>query len=204
MRVGTKSVLFGYHAFWLHPFFVAEAWRRLYGFPRDLRLWACFLLHDIGYLGKSNMDGADGETHPAVGAKIIGALFGQEWHDFCLFHSRHYAAAQGKPTSRLCVADKLAFTLYPTWLCVLLCRLSGEMSEYLDNAARTNVDAMLRKPNDLSMRAVCALEGVRCAGRDRDAWAWQRELSIYMDSWVVRNPEGGLDPSAVNTWRAAR
>lgn len=26
MRIGTKSVLFGAHAFWIHPFFVALAW----------------------------------------------------------------------------------------------------------------------------------------------------------------------------------
>ena len=30
MRVGTKSVLFGAHAFWLHPFALAVAWWKLY------------------------------------------------------------------------------------------------------------------------------------------------------------------------------
>ena len=37
MRVGTKSVLFGVHAVWIHPFFVAWAWWRLFGFPWDFR-----------------------------------------------------------------------------------------------------------------------------------------------------------------------
>ena len=51
MKVGTKSVLAGAHCFFLHPFFVAWGWTKLYGLPWDVRLWACFLLHDIGYWG---------------------------------------------------------------------------------------------------------------------------------------------------------
>ncbi len=39
MRIGTKSVVFGAHQFWIHPFFVFIAWWRLYGFPWDPRLW---------------------------------------------------------------------------------------------------------------------------------------------------------------------
>ena len=53
MTVGTKSVIFGVHAVLVHPFFVAWAWSRLYGFPWDPRLWLAFLVHDVGYLGKS-------------------------------------------------------------------------------------------------------------------------------------------------------
>ena len=70
MRVGTKSVLFGAHCFFLHPWFVAAAWWRLYGFPWDPRLWVAFFVHDIGYLGKPNMDGPEGESHPELGARI--------------------------------------------------------------------------------------------------------------------------------------
>jgi len=75
MRVGTKSVLFGAHCFLLHSFFVAAAWWTLYGFPRDLRLWVAFFVHDIGYIGKPNMDGAEGETHVELGARIMRRLF---------------------------------------------------------------------------------------------------------------------------------
>lgn len=78
MRVGTKSVLFGVHAFWLHPFFVAAAWTKLYGFPWDPRLWFAFFLHDLGYLGRPNMDGPEGELHPELGARIMGWLFDWE------------------------------------------------------------------------------------------------------------------------------
>ncbi|MDQ6662779.1 MAG: hypothetical protein M3Z23_00090, partial [Acidobacteriota bacterium] len=44
MKIGTRSVLFGAHQFLLHPVFLAIAWRRLYGFPWDPRLWAAFFL----------------------------------------------------------------------------------------------------------------------------------------------------------------
>ena len=45
MNIGTKSLLYGAHQFALHPFFVALAWRRLYGrWPRDPRIWLAFLV----------------------------------------------------------------------------------------------------------------------------------------------------------------
>jgi hypothetical protein len=74
MKIGTRSVLFGAHAFWLHPLFVAAAWWKLYGFPRDPRLWVAFFVHDIGYIGKPDMDGVKGESHPLLGARIMGAF----------------------------------------------------------------------------------------------------------------------------------
>lgn len=75
MTIGTKSVLYGAHCFFLHPWFVALAWWRLYGFPWDPRLWAAFCVHDLGYIGKPNMDGPEGETHPLFGARLMTRLF---------------------------------------------------------------------------------------------------------------------------------
>jgi hypothetical protein len=75
MRIGTKSVLFGAHCFFLHPFFVAMGWWKLYGFPYDPRLWVAFFVHDLGYIGKPDMDGPEGESHPWLGAKICSWLF---------------------------------------------------------------------------------------------------------------------------------
>ena len=75
MRIGTKSVLFGVHCFLLHPWFVAIAWIKLYGFPFDPRIWIAFFVHDLGYWGKPNMDGLEGEMHVELGAKIMGFLF---------------------------------------------------------------------------------------------------------------------------------
>src|SRR5882757_8921986 len=75
VTIGTKSVLFGAHCFFLHPWFVAAGWCKLYGFPWDPRLWVAFFVHDLGYLGKPNMDGPEGESHPEFGAKVMGFLF---------------------------------------------------------------------------------------------------------------------------------
>lgn len=75
MKVGTKSILWGVHCFLVHPLLVALAWKRLYGFPWDIRLWVAFFVHDLGYWGKSNMDGPEGETHPELGGRIMGWLF---------------------------------------------------------------------------------------------------------------------------------
>ncbi len=63
MRVGTKSVLFGAHCFFIHPFFVARGWWALYGCPWDPRLWVAFFVHDLGYVGSHDMDGPEGESH---------------------------------------------------------------------------------------------------------------------------------------------
>ncbi|WP_157894982.1 hypothetical protein [Verrucomicrobium sp. GAS474] len=81
---------------------IAIGWWRLYGFPLDLRLWVAFFVHDLGYFGKPNMDGPEGEIHPEFGAAIMRRLFGDEWGDFCLLHSRYYAKRVGRPVSALC------------------------------------------------------------------------------------------------------
>ena len=52
MRIGTKSVLYGAHCVLVHPWFLAVAWWKLYGFPWDVRLWFAFALHDVGYFFK--------------------------------------------------------------------------------------------------------------------------------------------------------
>jgi len=133
MHLGTKSVLYGAHQFAIHPWFVAAAWTKLYGFPKDPRLWIAFFVHDLGYIGKPNMDGPEGEQHPYLGAKIM-KVFGQEWYDFCLYHSRFLAKQHDKPFSRLCVADKLSICLTPSWLYLPAVRLTGEVQEYMKHA----------------------------------------------------------------------
>lgn len=134
MRVGTKSIFFGAHQFLLHPLFVWESWRRLYGFPWDPRLYFAFAVHDLGYLFRSDMDGCEGEKHVELGAGLMRALFGPPWGDFCALHSRYYARARGLRISRLCVADKFAFVLTPAWLYLPMARASGELPEYMVRA----------------------------------------------------------------------
>lgn len=130
MRIGTRSLLFGVHQVFIHPFFVAEAWRRLYGFPKSFPLWVAFFVHDWGYWNKPNTDGIEGETHPELGGRIMSRLFGEDWGDFTILHSRHYAKARGRNFSQLCVADKLASIIYPSWLYLGLAKLSGEIESY--------------------------------------------------------------------------
>jgi hypothetical protein len=64
-------VLFGAHAFWLHFWLLVIAWVRLFGVPWDVRLWVAFAVHDLGYLGKNDVEGRDGETHVELGASIM-------------------------------------------------------------------------------------------------------------------------------------
>ncbi len=174
MTVGTRSLLHGIHAFWLHPFFVAEAWRRLYGFPWSFKLWTAFIVHDWGYYGKPNMDGKEGETHPILGARIMEKLFGQEWGDFTLRHSRHYARLQGKEFSQLCVADKLASCIYPRWLYVGLAKSTGELLEYRQPCQGREADQWITLIKD--------------AGTDEE---WFDCLNQYMTNWVNQNRDRG-------------
>ena len=141
MKIGTKSILFGAHCFFLHPWFVAYAWWKLYGFPFDPRLWIAFFVHDLGYWGKPNMDGEEGENHPYFGAKVM-RLFGKKWYDFTLYHSRFLAKKNGKPYSRLCVADKLAISLTPAWLYLPMVNATGEIKEYMKDAAVNSAGAI--------------------------------------------------------------
>ncbi len=142
MKIGTKSVLFGAHCFILHPFFVFAGWWKLYGFPYDPRLWVAFIVHDLGYWGKPNMDGPEGELHPYFGARVMSVLFDShrkdKWHDFTLYHSRFLAKKNGAQYSKLCVADKLAIALTPAWLYLPMVRATGEIKEYMKDAERNS------------------------------------------------------------------
>lgn len=132
LPVGTKSLLFGVHHVLLHPLLLALAWTKLYGFPTDPRVWMAFFVHDLGYWGKQNMDGAGGETHVEWGAQRMRQWFGPEWGDFCLYHSRFYARKHNALPSRLCVADKYVIVIEPWWLYLPRAALSGELWEYID------------------------------------------------------------------------
>jgi hypothetical protein len=145
MKMGTRSLLFGAHLWWLHPIFVAIAWVKLFGWPTDIRIWFAFLLHDIGYWGCPEMDGPVGKRHPELGARVMGWLFGPVWASFTIRHSRSYADMEGLPVSALCAADKMAMVVEPKWLYLLRVRLTGEVEEYI----KVNADLGLCKPGDL-------------------------------------------------------
>jgi len=104
VKIGSRSVLYGAHCFFIHPFFVAMAWWRLYGFPWDYRLWVAFFVHDLGYWGCENMDGEEGEQHPYFGAFLM-SRFDEPFP---------YAAA-----------------LEPRWFYLLRVIATGEIKEYM-------------------------------------------------------------------------
>jgi hypothetical protein len=135
MKMGTKSVLFGVHQFLWHPFTVLLAWFDLYGMPKPWEVF-CIFIHDIGYIGKTDMDGESGFLHPELGAKIAGFIFGEKARNECLGHSRSYAETKGIPVSRLCWADKWSPIFDPTHFYWLRGNASGEIHEYRANFPR--------------------------------------------------------------------
>lgn len=196
MKIGTRSVLYGAHCFFIHPFFVAWAWWRLYGFPWDPRLWVAFFVHDLGYFGKPNMDGPEGEQHPEWGARVmlylfdlspllgrlLSRLFGKHsgfyWYNFVLYHSRYLAKADGAQFSPLCVADKLAIALTPAWLYLPMVRATGEIHEYMADAKADHPDM----PVDLATERT-----------------WYQGVQDYCRRWAHQHRDGRED-----TWTRER
>lgn len=194
MKIGTKSVLFGAHQFLIHPWFVACGWWTLYGFPFDPRLWVAFFVHDLGYVGKPNMDGPEGETHPRLGARIMAVLF--DWHDrtfrwtdggpigewgfFALLHSRYYAKTLGMQPSRLCMADKLAIALTPAWLYLPMVRATGEIHEYMAHAKHRIVGNTNVSESE---------QALLLAGQDE----WYAGVRSYCRRWAMAHCDGSVD-----------
>ena len=205
MRVGTRSVLYGAHAFWLHPFFVAEAWRRLYGFPWAPWLWVMFFVHDIGYLGKPNMDGREGASHPRVGAEILWWL--QDWWECItvrpyrdphaageggwgwesMLHSRFLAKRYHMKPSRLCMADKLAITLTPWWLYMPMVIASREVEEYIIGAKTE------RHAHEHSQVAPVVKDSHPAIRRYGERGRWYAEIQVYLVDWVALHRDGRED-----------
>jgi hypothetical protein len=192
MNIGTKSILFGAHQFLIHPIFVFVAWWKLYGFPADPRLWVAFFVHDLGYWGKPNMDGREGEKHVEFGAGLMCRLFGSEWGEFCLYHSRYYAKRDNRPFSRLCVADKLVIILEPWWLYLPRVWLSGEIWEYMAASGKDN-SKYKGEPN--SKYVTMQLETGTIRG-------WHRGMVAYVKDWIDAHKDGRQDtwtPAPVST-----
>lgn len=209
--VGTRSVLFGAHCFLIHPWFVALAWWRLYGFRtvedphvgavslRDPRLWLAFVVHDLGYWGKPNMDGDEGELHPVWGARVMSRLFDAEddrllwlfdpgtndtidwvgpWGKFSLYHSRFLSKGHGTTYSLLCVADKLAVALEPWWLYLPRVVATGEIREYI---------GLVRDPSSKYGRE--SRRGPEFSNRRE----WAQRMMAYCRDWAFAHRDGGHD-----------
>lgn len=136
MKIGTRSILFGVHAFWWHPIVVLLAWLHLYKKAPNWWQVIAIFCHDLGYWGRSNMDGKEGKYHPGPGAtmtgKIVRFFTGSGWDAFffALLHSRDMAKCLGLPVSELYAPDKYAIWFEPSWFYLLRARLSGEIHEF--------------------------------------------------------------------------
>ncbi len=191
MKVGTKSILFGAHCFFLHPWFVALAWWKLFGFPRNPRLWVAFFIHDLGYWGLPNMDGEEGEKHPFWAAEKMTDWFAErpgdmKWWKFCAFHSRFLAKQYGEPFSRLCVADKYALVLTPWWLYLPMVTLTGEIHEYMKMAEHKE------GAKYSSMRILIS------SGK----YKWFKSMTKYLKEWVEEHKDMREDTWTPNTKQA--
>jgi hypothetical protein len=163
-----------------HTYFSRE---RVYASLLDPRLWFAFFVHDLGYLGKPNMDGAEGETHPELGANLMRAAFGPAWGDLVLLHSRYYAKKLGRDVSPLCIADKWVIVLEPSWLYLPRVWLTGEHHEFVANAA-------IRAADHANLLYT---EQERADWLSRNSWRWHRSLRTYMRRWINEHKDGKAD-----------
>lgn len=198
MKLGLKSLLYGAHAFYLHGWFVAAAWWKLYGFPFDPRLWFAFFLHDIGYYRCADMDGEEGKEHPRLGAALMHKLFdwhrgcghegcrtcderGRKWERFTLYHSRSIAKKDGMNFSRLCVADKLATALIPSWLYLPMVTATGEIHEYLAESQKHAAASKNLNADEL--------EGMLSGDKVR----WFKGFQSYVRRWAEKHKDEPSD-----------
>lgn len=199
--IGTRSVLFGAHCFFIHPIFVFIAWCKLYGFPFDPRLWVAFFVHDLGYWGKPNMDGEEGERHPEFGAKIMHKLFdkatnrvydryqkyshtmySRKWYYFILYHSRFLAKKENNgEVSKLCIADKLAICLTPAWLYIPMVNWTGEIKEYMKLAGT----------REASGEQVNKYESMKLNSNNQKEW--YKGVQFYLLRWTYAHKDNQKD-----------
>lgn len=130
MRLGTKTLLFGVHGFFIHPILVLIAWVKIYHEFPSWRELVCIIIHDWGYWGKTTLKDKDGDNHPEFGANLAGKWFGKEWHDFVLGHSNFYIIRHGVSRSKLLAPDKYWHCIIPIWFYKIISVPSGEWNHY--------------------------------------------------------------------------
>jgi len=169
-------------------------------------LWVAFFVHDLGYWGKPNMDGEEGEWHVLFGARVMTRLFdlardrwlwipGPDgllhqfgtWGIFSLLHSRFLCKRLNMHPSRLCCADKLAVALEPAWLYLPRARASGEIHEYMKLAVQREGDGEpIRKYATMNLATY-------------DQRAWLLGVKAYLRAWAWEHRDGRADTWTPNT-----
>lgn len=111
------------------------------------------------------------------------------WYEFTLYHSRFMARRDGRPHSRLCVADKLATCLTPWWLYLPMVNLSGEIHEYMERAGGQPGSKYEGEPTWAELERLRATPGQR---------AWFKRMTTFVRAWVEEHRDGKQD-----TWTPA-
>jgi len=215
MKVGTRSILFGVHCWILHPWFVAWAWWKLYGFPWDPRLWVAFVVHDWGYWGKPNMDGPEGENHVWLGAWIVHCLF--DWprkiyESPCRYCGRTFPGQGGAYFGPTCsCADGCCTPCNNRWfdLCLYHSRFyakrDGQPFSRLcvaDKLAVGLTPAWLYLPLAWlsgELAEYMAGKGARTPASGRLATEWYRDVRRYCATWAWEHHDGRED-----TWTGTK
>ena len=192
MKRGTKSVIAGAHSLLVHPLAVTWSWKVLFGFPWDPRIWCACLLHDVGYVGRDEMDGPSGEEHVVLGARIMGRLFGPKWARECYCHSRYWSRPMGLPVGRLGLADKLAFAMMAAWLYLPMARWTGELAEYMERCRERQAGDRNFTDEELALI------------QSSDPREWLRGLQAYTLRWVERQHAASLKDGLVRSLRGER
>lgn len=204
MKMGTKSLLFGAHQFLIHPLFVALAWWKLYGFPKDWRLWVAFYLHDIGYFGCEKMDDEKGEEHPITGAALVSAICdrGADPNCPCCRGTIIHSNADEEWKCEDCYQREyhwLKFTLYHSRF---LAKRNGAQFSKLcvaDKYAFCLTPAWLYVPMTMATGEIWEYMGT-CSSSVYNPWQWHSDLKAYLKAWVYRHLEADK-PEDVNTTR---
>jgi hypothetical protein len=176
-NASPKSVLFGAHAFSLHPLAVLVAYTWLFGCPRDPRLILAILIHDVGYWGMDSVEGDGSAEHVELGGRIMDRLCGRRWGNFVRRHSRSWCELHDQPYSRLCIADKLAFVITPGWLYLPMAKASGELGEYMTAADGREGDGRFTEPERRLLQS-------------GDPTLWLKGLKSYTKRWVEAHRNG--------------
>ncbi len=115
-----------------HGIFVSLAWIKIYHKIPSFKEFVCIFLHDIGYIKQDIIDGEE-DKHPEMGAKICGQLFGKEYHNLCIAHSRDYAEKLGLSLSKLGYADKYSVFITPNLFYFIVGYFGGEAKIYFED-----------------------------------------------------------------------
>ena len=126
------------------------------------------------------------------GGKVFIRIKGtnDKWSELALYHSRYYAKKDDVQPSKLCLADKLAVCLEPSWLYLPRVNWSGEIHEYMKMAGRRKYEGEpLNKYESMGLEV----------NSQKD---WFKSMTSYLKRWVEEHKDGKEDTWTPNVRKA--